>query len=87
MAPLHRVELVPDDEPAPGGRGTPAEGAPGRAAPARRRTLARVGAPLLALAVALGAVGSWRASTAEQARLAHPGAVRSLAVPPAPAWS
>jgi outer membrane protein assembly factor BamB len=88
MAPLHRVELVPDDEPAPGGRGTPAEGAPGRAAPARRRTLlARVGAPLLALAVALGAVGSWRASTAEQARLANPGAVRSLAVPPTPAWS
>ncbi|MCR1982131.1 hypothetical protein NSA53_07735 [Cellulosimicrobium cellulans] len=88
MAPLHRVELVPDDEPAPGGRGTPAEGAPGRAAPARRRTLlVRVVAPLLVLAVALGAVGSWRSSTAERARLAHPGAVRSLAVPPVPAWS
>ncbi|SIQ31238.1 hypothetical protein SAMN05518682_2069 [Cellulosimicrobium aquatile] len=90
MAPLHQVELVPDDEPAPGGRGTPAEGAPGRAAPGRRRTLlARVVAPLLALAlaVALGAVASWRSSTAEQARLAHTGAVRSLAVPPTPAWS
>ncbi|MBE9926402.1 hypothetical protein G8C93_10955, partial [Cellulosimicrobium cellulans] len=88
MAPLHRVELVPDDEPAPGGRGTPAEGAPGRAAPARRRTLlVRVVAPLLALAVAIGAVGSWRATTAEQARLARPGAVRSLAAPPTPAWS
>ncbi len=57
MAPLHRVELVPDDEPAPGGRGTPAEGAtrargpcptthpprPRRGAPARARGRARRG--------------------------------------------
>ncbi|MGW6225625.1 outer membrane protein assembly factor BamB family protein [Cellulosimicrobium cellulans] len=87
MASLHRVELVPDDEPAPTGRGAPAEGAHGPAAPARRRALLlRVGAPLAVLALVLVAVGTWRTATAERERLALPGAVVSLAVPPEPAW-
>ncbi|WP_264030470.1 PQQ-like beta-propeller repeat protein [Cellulosimicrobium sp. SH8] len=87
MASLHRVELVPEDEPAPGGRGAPAEGARGPAAPARRRALLlRVVATLLVLVLALVAVGTWRTTTAERERLARPGAVVSLAVPPEPAW-
>ncbi|MGM7421092.1 outer membrane protein assembly factor BamB family protein [Cellulosimicrobium sp. CpK407] len=87
MASLHRVELVPDDEPAPAGRGAPAEGAHGPAAPARRRALLlRVVAPLVLLVLALVAVGTWRTTTAERERLARPGAVASLAVAPAPDW-
>ncbi|QJW36815.1 PQQ-binding-like beta-propeller repeat protein [Cellulosimicrobium protaetiae] len=87
MDSLHRVELVPDDEPAPTGRAAPAGTPPGLAAPARRRTRAVVVAVLLAaLLLTLVAVGSWRTSTAERARLARPGAVVSLAVPPEPAW-
>ncbi|MGN6239427.1 MAG: hypothetical protein ACTHNI_06750, partial [Cellulosimicrobium cellulans] len=87
MASLHRVELVPDDEPAPATRGAPAEGAHGPAAPARRRALLlRVGAPLVVLALVLAAVGTWRTATAERERLALPGSVVSLAVPPEPAW-
>ncbi|GED08703.1 hypothetical protein CCE02nite_07020 [Cellulosimicrobium cellulans] len=87
MASLHRVELVPDDEPPPAGRGAPAEGAHGPAAPARRHALLlRVAVPLLVLALAVVAVGTWRATTAEHGRLARPGAVVSLAVPPGLVW-
>ncbi|MDF9877964.1 PQQ-binding-like beta-propeller repeat protein [Cellulosimicrobium cellulans] len=87
MASLHRVELVPDDEPPPAGRGAPAEGAHGPAAPARRHALLlRVAVPLLVLALAVVAVGTWRATTAERGRLARPGAVVSLAVPPGLVW-
>jgi len=87
MASLHRVELVPGDEPTPAGRGAPAEGAHGPAAPARRRSrLLRVVVPLAVLALAVVAVGTWRTTTAEQGRLARPGAVASLAVPPGPVW-
>ncbi|MFE6236036.1 PQQ-binding-like beta-propeller repeat protein [Cellulosimicrobium sp. NPDC057862] len=87
MASLHRVELVPEDEPAPAGRGAPAEGAHGPAAPARRRALPlRVVVPLLLLVLALVAVGTWRTTTAERGRLARPGSVVSLAVAPEPGW-
>lgn len=87
MASLHRVELVPDDEPAPATRGAPAEGAHGSAAPARRRALLlRVVAPLVVVALVLLVVGTWRTTSAERERLARPGAVVSLAVPPEPAW-
>jgi outer membrane protein assembly factor BamB len=86
MASLHRVELVPEDEPAPDGAAQVGDGS-GRPPPVRRRPgRGVVGASAAAaLALAVG-IGTWVTTVGEQTRLATPGAVESLAVAPAPVW-
>lgn len=89
MASVHRLELVPDDEPASEGCGNASPDRSVRPPLVRRRARLSLGLAGLAVVIlaALVATGSWLTSTAEEARVAAPGAVASLVVAPARAWA